>query len=198
MASTLAITIPLLGLFIGVHLRQSAPRIAGNIVVGMFIPLSVGAALVAVSMLRNTYISSQMASSTGVVGDQQQLAYALFALNALVFCGAVVSAFFAHDPDEKLNQCRSSLMRLDRRRNAIRKKLYRIGTKINGEIKKAKSRIEQTRAATNQNVALYRQTNLRFRRLLPPPTFRKTPEFPKLEWWPEVAVDGIRDQREGG
>lgn len=198
MASTLAITIPLLGLFIGVHLRQSAPRIAGNIVVGMFIPLSVGAALVAVSMLRNTYISSQMASSTGVVGDQQQLAYALFALNALVFCGAVVSAFFAHDPDEKLNQCRSSLMRLDRRRNAIRKKLYQIGTKVNGEIKQAKSRIEQIRAATNQNVALYRQTNLRFRRLLPPPTFRKTPEFPKLEWWPEVAVDGIRDQREGG
>lgn len=198
MSSTLAITIPLLGLFIGVHLRQSVPRFAGNLVIGLFIPVSVGAALVAVSLLRNTYISSQMASSTGVVGDQQQLAYALFALNALVFCGAVVSAFFAHDTDEKLNQCRGSLIRLDRKRNAIRKKLYRIGTKVNGEIKKAKSQIEQIRARTNQRVALYRQTNLRFRRLLPPPIFRKTPEFPKLEWWPEVTVDGVRDQREGG
>lgn len=198
MASTLALTIPLLGLFIGIHLRQSVPRLAGNIVIGLFIPLSVGAALVAVSLLRNTYIFSQMASSTGLVGDQQQLAYALFALNALVFCGAVVSSFFAHDPDEKLNQCRSSLMRLDRKRNGLRKKLYRIGTEINGEITKAKSQIEQMRALTNQRVALYRQTNLRFRRLLPPPTFRKNPEFPRLEWWPEVAVDGVRDQREGG
>lgn len=198
MASTLAITIPLLGLFIGVHLRQSVPRIAGNIVIGLFIPLSVGAALVAVSMLRNTYIFSQMASSTGPVGDQQQLAYALFALNTLVFCGAVVSAFFAHDPDEKLNQCRGSLIRLDRKRNAIRKKLYRIGTKVNGEIRKAKSQVERIRALTNQRVAMYRQTNLRFRRLLAPPTFRKSPEFPKLDWWPEVAVDGLRDQREGG
>lgn len=198
MASTLAVTIPLLGLFIGVHLRQSVPRIAGNIVIGLFIPVSVGAALVAVSMLRNTYIFTQLSSSTGLVGDQQQLAYALFALNALVFCGAVVSAFFAHDPDEKLNQCRSSLMRLDRKRNGVQMKLFRIGTKINGEIKKAKSQVEQTRALTNQRVAMYRQTNLRFRRLLPPPTFRKNPEFPKLEWWPEVAVDGVRDQREGG
>jgi hypothetical protein len=197
MASTLAITIPLLGMFIGVHLRQSVPPRASNIVIGLFIPLSVAAALVAVSMLRNTYIFSHTAASTGVVGDQQQLAYALFALNALVFCGAVVSAFFAHDPDEKLNQCRGSLMRLDRKRNQVRKKLFRIGTKVNGEIRQAKSQVEQIRAMTNQRVALYRQTNLRFRRLLPPPTFRKTPEFPKLEWWPEVVVDGIRDQREG-
>jgi len=97
-----------------------------------------------------------------------------------------------------LNQCRHSLMILDRRRNALRKKLFRLGTKINGEIKKTKSQIEQVRALTNQRVALYRQTNLRFRRLLPPPTFRKNPEFPKLEWWPEVTVDGLRDHREGG
>ena len=198
MASTLAITIPLLGLFIGVHLRQSVPRLAGNIVIGLLIPLSVGGALVAVSMLRNTYIFSQLSAAAPQLGDQQQLAYALFALNALVFCGAVVSAFFAHDPDEKLNQCRGSLIRLDRKRNAIRKKLFRTGTKINGEIRKTKSQIEQIRALTNQRVALYRQANLRFRRLLPPPTFRKTPEFPKLEWWPEVTVDGLRDHGQSG
>ena len=34
--------------------------------------------------------------------NQDELAYALFALNALVFCGATVSAFFSHDADEKL------------------------------------------------------------------------------------------------
>jgi len=29
-----------------------------------------------------------------------------------------------------------------------------------------------------------------FRRLLPPSSFRRNPEFPKLDWWPEVTVNG--------
>jgi hypothetical protein len=35
---------------------------------------------------------------------------------------------------------------------------------------------------------LYRQTNMRFRQLLAPPCFRKSPEFPALKWWPEVQL----------
>ncbi len=38
MASTLAITIPLLGLFIGIHLRQSVPATIGNILIGIMTP----------------------------------------------------------------------------------------------------------------------------------------------------------------
>ncbi len=189
MASTLAITIPLVGVFIGIHLRHSLPRMAGNILVGLLTPMAVGAALFAISVLRNTYIFSQFSQGTPASASQEKLAYALFALNTLVFFAAMVASFFAHDPDEKLDFFHQSLVSLDRKRNAIRKRLFRIGTKINGEIQQAKSAIEQARAVTNERVALYRQTNMRFRRLLAPPSFRKNPEFPQLEWWPEVSLN---------
>ena len=188
MASSLAITIPLLGLFIGVHLRQSIPSTPGKIVIGLMIPISVGAALIAVSMLRGTYVSSQAAVATSAPNEGNSLAYALFALNMLVFSAAVVSSYFAHDSDEKLDTGRKALIFLDRKRNAIRKRLLRLGTRLNGEIKKAKSGVEQVRATTSEQVALYRQANMRARSLLPPPTFRKELEFPSLEWWPEVAL----------
>ena len=189
MASTLAITIPLLGLFIGVHLRQSVPRTAGNIVIGLLIPASVAGALSSISMLRNTYIFSQVSLSSSLPASQENLAYALFALNALVFCGAMVISFFAHDPDEKLDHSRNALVFLDRSSSKVRKKLLRVGTSLNGEIKKAKSQVARIRALTSQRVALYRQANMRVRRLLTPPSFRKDPEFRQLEWWPEVSVD---------
>ncbi len=192
MASTLALTIPLLGLFIGIHMRQSLPRTAGNILIGLLIPAAVGAALYAISMLRITYIVSQVSTSAAAATGQDGLAYSLFALNTLVFCGALVSAFFAHDPDEELDHSWNALVFLDRKRNTIRKKFLQTGTQINGEIKKVKSQIEQTRALTSERVALYRQTNMRFRRLMAPPSFRKNPEFKQLEWWPEVSLDGDR------
>lgn len=191
MASTLAVTIPLLGLFIGIHLRHSLPRLAGNIVVGLLAPVSVVAALYSVSVLRNTYIASNHGAATDlVVANQNEMAYALFALNALVFFAALVTSFFAHDPDEKLDLFHSALTALDRKRSAIRKKMFQLGTQINGEIQTAKSQIQEIRARTNEQVALYRQTNMRYRRLMAPASFRKSPEFPKLDWWPEVSVDG--------
>jgi hypothetical protein len=192
MASTLAITIPLLGLFIGIHLRHSVPQRVGNVLVGLLTPISVGVALYAISVLRNAYIFffSQASPGSLTPTDQGQLAYALFALNTLVFFAAMVSSYFAHDPDERLDCAHSSLLFLDRKRSAVRKELFRIGMKINGKIKEAKSQIERVRALTNERVALYRQTNIRFRQLLPPPTFRKTPEFPPLQWWPEVSLNG--------
>ena len=78
---------------------------------------------------------------------------------------------------------------LDKKRQKIRTKLYEVGTKLNGEIQQAKSQIEQVRALTNQRVQLYRQTNIRHRKLLPPPSFRKNAEFPPLKWWPEVSLN---------
>ncbi len=186
MASTLAITIPLLGLFIGIHLRHSVPRVVGNTLVGVLTPVAVGAALFSISVLRNAYIFAQ--GSVPSVSAQDQLAYSLFALNTLVFFAALVCSFFAHDPDERLDSAHSSLIFLDRKRNAVRNQLFRIGTKMNGEIKRAKSQIEEVRALTNQRVALYRQTNTRFRQLLAPPSFRKSPEFPELKWWREVSM----------
>src|SRR5213594_4132227 len=190
MASTLALTIPLLGMFIGIHLRHSIPRQAGNILIGVVTPITVGVTLFAISVLRNIYINTQVSTTNLVPANQEQLAYALFSLNILVFFGAFVSSFFAHDLDERLDFLHFSLIFFDRKRNRVRKKLFRIGLQINGEIKKAQSQIERIRALTNERVALYRQTNTRFRCLLPPPTFRKPPEFPELKWWPEVSVNG--------
>ncbi len=188
MASTLAVTIPLLGLFIGVHIRQSVPTLAGNITIGLMIPISVGLALVSVSMMRNTYMSTQVVEEA-IASNGNYLAYALFSLNLLVFCASVVSSYVAHDPDEKLDNARKGLMFLERRRDSLRKKLVRLCTQINGEIKKAKSRVDQVRSLTMERVALYRQANMRARNLLPPATFRRDPEFAGMEWWPEVSLD---------
>lgn len=189
MASTLAITIPLIGVFIGVHIRHTVPKQIGNLLIGVLTPLIVGATLYAVSLLRNTYITSQFSGSGQVSSEGNQMAYALFALNALVFFAATVGSYFAHDPDEGLDGFHDSLRWLDRKKNDIRSKLYAVGTQLNGEIEQAKSQIEQARALTNQRVQLYRQTNLRHRRLLPPPSFRKDAEFPTLKWWPEVSLN---------
>ncbi len=190
MASTLAIMIPLIGVFIGMHLRHALPRMAGNILIGALTPISVGGALFAVSLLRNIYIGSQFAPGATSAADQGNMAWALFALNSLVFFGAMAASYFAHDPDEKLDRFHKVLVSLDRKRNTIRTKLFQIAPKINGEIQAAKSQVEQVRAMTNQRVALYRQTNIRFRKLLPPYSFRRPPEFPKVNWWPEVSVNG--------
>jgi len=188
MASTLAITIPLLGLFIGIHLRHSIPKIVGNILVGVLTPVAVGAALFSISILRNAYIFTQGSSGAPSLSAQDQLAYSLFALNTLVFFAAMVCSFFAHDPDERLDSAHSSLIFLDRKRNSVRNALYRMGTKMNGEIRRAKSQIEEVRALTSERVALYRQTNTRFRQLSAPPSFRKSPEYPELKWWREVSM----------
>jgi hypothetical protein len=189
MASTLAIIIPLIGVFIGAHLRHSIPNWAGNLLIGGLTPAIVAATLYAVSLLRNTYITSQF-SSTGFVGSEgNQMAYALFALNALVFFGAAVASYFAHDPDERLDALHHSLKGLDKKKHTIRTRLFEVGTRLNGEIQQAKSQIEQIRALTNQRVQLYRQTNIRHRKLLPPPSFRKNAEFPPIKWWPEVSLD---------
>jgi hypothetical protein len=189
MASTLAIIIPLIGVFIGAHLRHSIPNWVGNVLIGGLTPAIVAATLYAVSLLRNTYISSQFSSTGYVATEGNQMAYALFALNALVFFGAAVASYFAHDPDERLDALHHSLKALDKKRHKVRTKLYEVGTKLNGEIQQAKSQIEQVRALTNQRVQLYRQTNIRHRKLLPPPSFRKNAEFPPLKWWPEVSLN---------
>jgi hypothetical protein len=189
MASTLAIIIPLIGVFIGVHLRHSIPQKVGNVVIGLLTPAVVSATLYAVSLLRNTYIASQFSETGRVNTEGNQMAYALFALNALVFFGATVASYFAHDPDERIDGLHHSLKGFDKKRHAIRNKLFEVGTKLNGEIQQAKSQIEQVRALTNQRVQLYRQTNIRHRRLLPPPSFRKNAEFPPIAWWPEINLN---------
>lgn len=193
MASTLAIIIPLIGVFIGRHLRHSIPTWVGNLLIGGLTPAIVAATLYAVSLLRNTYIASQFSTSGYVATEGNQMAYALFALNALVFFGAAVASYFAHDPDERLDALHHSLKGLEKRKHKIRAKLFAVGTKLNGEIQQAKSQIEQVRALTNQRVQLYRQTNIRYRKLLPPPSFRKNAEFPPLQWWPEVSLSGRED-----
>jgi hypothetical protein len=189
MASTLAIIIPLIGVFIGVHVRHAIPKRVGNMLIGILTPVVVGATLYAVSLLRNTYIASQFSGSGQINPEGNQMAYALFALNALVFFGATVASYFAHDPDERLDNFHQSLRALERKKDPIRTKLFEVGTQLNGEIEQAKSQIDEIRALTNQRVQLYRQSNIRHRRLLPPPSFRKDADLPPLQWWPAVSLN---------
>jgi hypothetical protein len=137
------------------------------------------------------YIASSFSEGAPAgAADQSAMAWALFALNSLVFFGAMAASYFAHDPDESLDHFHKALKTLDRKRNALREKAFRLSNGINGEIQAAKSQIDQVRQLTSQRVALYRQTNIRFRRLLPPYSFRKNPDFPALKLWPEVSVNG--------
>jgi hypothetical protein len=189
MASTLAIIIPLIGVFIGVHMRHAIPKRVGNLLIGICTPVIVCATLYAVSLLRNTYIASQFSGGTPVIPEGNQMAHALFALNALVFFGATVASYFAHDPDDRLDNFHQSLRSLERKMNPLRAKLFGVGTQLNGEIEQAKSQIQEIRSLTNQRVQLYRQSNIRHRRLLPPPSFRKEAEFPALSWWPTVLLN---------
>jgi hypothetical protein len=189
MASTLAIIIPLIGVFIGVHLRHAIPRHIGNLLIGITTPIIVAVTLYAVSLLRNTYITSQMSGGAPVAPEGNQMAHALFALNALVFFGATVASYFAHDPDERLDGFHHSLKALDRKMTPIRSKLFAVGTELNGEIEQAKSHIEEIRSLTKQRIQLYRQSNIRHRRLLPPPSFRRDAEFPPLSWWPQISLN---------
>jgi hypothetical protein len=189
MASTLAIMIPLIGVFIGIHLRHSIPRRAGNIVIGALAPITVGAALYAVSVLRNTYIASTFSTGPPPASDQAMMAYALFAAQHAGLLWRHGRLVLRPRSGREAGHVHQSLKTLDRRRNAVRTKLFKVGMQINAEIQSAKSQVEQIRALTSQRVALYRQTNVRFRRLLPPSSFRRNPEFPKLEWWPEAVVN---------
>jgi hypothetical protein len=189
MASTLAIIIPLIGVFIGVHLRHAIPRHIGNLLIGITTPIIVAATLYAVSLLRNTYITSQMSGGPAVAPEGNQMAHALFALNALVFFGATVASYFAHDPDERLDGFHHSLKALDRKMTPLRSRLFAVGTELNGEIEQAKSHIEEIRSLTKQRIQLYRQSNIRHRRLLPPPSFRRDAEFPPLSWWAPMSLN---------
>src|SRR2546428_13092771 len=102
MASTLALIIPVIGLFIGIHMRHAIPRMAGNILIGLLTPITVGGALYAVSLLRNTYISSQFSAGAQMNSDQGRLAWARFAPNTLVFFAPLAASYFPHDPDKSL------------------------------------------------------------------------------------------------
>src|SRR5207247_11251074 len=99
-----------------------------------------------------------------MASDQGRLAWARLPLNTLVFFGALAASYFAHDPDEKLDLFHKSLTSLDRKRRAVRKRLFRVGTRINREIQAAKSPIQQTSARTAQRAGPYRRTTTRLRR----------------------------------
>src|SRR5213592_131025 len=72
MSSTLAIMIPLIGVFIGIHLRHVVPKWLGNLLIGILTPVVVAATLYAVSLLRNTYITSQFSGNGQVSAEGNQ------------------------------------------------------------------------------------------------------------------------------
>src|SRR3989442_8678589 len=84
MASTLAITIPLIGVFIGVHVRHVVPKWLGNLLIGILTPLGVAATLYAVSPLLNTSITSPFSGNGTVSAQGNQMADAPFPPNAPV------------------------------------------------------------------------------------------------------------------
>jgi hypothetical protein len=101
------------------------------------------------------------------------------------------------DYDEKLDVIHSSPNFLDRTHNRVRRTLFTVRMTLNGEPQQANSRIEQIQALTNQRVALYRQTNGRFRHLLllPTPSFHRDHDYSELNGWPGVSMDELQGDK---
>ena len=188
MSSTLAVTIPLLAMYSGIQLRHGVPRLAGNIIVGGLMPVSIGGALGAVTYVRSVHLETGGHIQNAVGSDPKALGYSIFALNLLVFSAALVTSYMSHDPDEKLDHLRRSIITLERKRKPLLVMYSETASRLNAVLRVASARIEAERARTLSLIYLYRQANSNARSPNPVPlVFNRPPEFPQAKLWDAVT-----------
>ncbi len=188
MSSTLAVTIPLLAMYSGIQFRHGVPRLAGNIIVGTLMPVSIGGALYAVTFVRSMYLQTGGHIQSAMTADPSALGYSIFALNLLVFSAALVTSFLSHDPDEQLDHLRRGIIILERKRKPLLSRYSETSSRLNAVLRIANARIQAERSRTLSLIYLYRQANSNARSPNPVPiVFNRPPEFPQAKLWDPVT-----------
>ena len=193
MSMTLSLTLPLIGVFLGLQIRTLVkPKIATAIMI-FLAPATVLGALTALSFIRNMYVTLHAEHKLGA--DSGNMVYAMFAINLLIFMGAYMVSFFAHDQDSELDALHVATVRLDHKRTKLRDKLSKSISKTNAIIRAGRGESERVLAETSSKIALYRQANMASRGgTVAPSSFSRNPESATLKrWWPDMKIPDVAE-----
>ncbi len=188
MSLTLSLTLPLIGVFLGLQIRTLvSPRIATAIMI-VLAPGTVLGALTALSFIRNIYVTLHAEHKLGDASGN--MVYAMFAINLLIFIGAFMVSFFAHDQDEELDALHVAVLRLEKKRTKLRNRLVKAISRTNAVIRGGRAEADRILSETMSRLSLYRQANMAGRRgTVAPPSFSKKPVSETLNrWWPDLAL----------
>ncbi len=188
MSLTLSLTLPLIGVFLGLQIRTLvSPRIATAIMI-VLAPGTVLGALTALSFIRNMYVTLHAEHKLGDASGN--MVYAMFAINLLIFIGAFMVSFFAHDQDEELDALHVAVLRLEKKRTKLRNRLVKAISRTNAVIRGGRAEADRILSETMSRLSLYRQANMAGRRgTVAPPSFSKKPVSETLNrWWPDLAL----------
>lgn len=188
MSLTLSLTLPLIGVFLGLQVRTLVqPRFATAIMIFMA-PVTVLGALTSLSFIRNMYVTLHAEHRLG--GGSGNMVYAMFAINLLIFLGAYMVSFFAHDQDSELDALHVAVVRLDKKRTKLRDKLSQAISKTNAIIRAGRGEAERVLSETAAKISIYRQANMASRGgTVAPSSFSRNPESPTLKrWWSDLKI----------
>ncbi len=188
MSLTLSLTLPLIGVFLGLQIRTLVqPRFATAIMIFMA-PVTVLGSLTALSFIRNMYVTLHAEHRLGDASGN--MVYAMFAINLLIFMGAYMVSFFAHDQDSELDALHVAVVRLDKKRTRLRNRLSHAISRTNAVIREGRGLAERILSETSAKLSLYRQANMAGRRgTVAPPSFSKKAESEILaRWWTDLKI----------
>ncbi len=197
MSMTLSLTLPLIGVFLGIQIRTLIrPKIATAIMI-FLAPATVLGALTALSFIRNMYVELHAKHSLG--DGSGNMVYAMFAINLLIFLGAFMVSFFSHDQDSELDALHVAVVRLDRKRSKLRDKLSKAISRTNSIIRAGRGDAERALALTTAKISLYRQANMASRGgTVAPSSFSRNPESQTLKrWWPDMKIPDAAESQTG-
>ena len=188
MSMTLSLTLPIIGVFMGLQTRTLVPPKVSTTIMIFLAPTTVLGALTALSFIRNMYVTLHASHKLG--DSSGNMVYAMFAINLLIFVGAYMVSFFAHDQDSELDALHVAVVRLDKRRTKLRNKLSKAISKANAVIRAGRGEAERALSETTSKISLYRQANMASRGgTVAPSSFSRNPESPTLKrWWPDFRI----------
>jgi len=188
MSMTLSLTLPIIGVFLGLQIRTLVPPKVATAIMIALAPTTVLGALTALSFIRNMYVTLHAEHKLGA--GSGNMVYAMFAINLLIFMGAYMVSFFAHDQDSELDALHVATVRLDKKRSKLRERLSVSISRTNAVIRAGRGEAERVISDVTAKIALYRQANMASRGgTVAPASFSRNPESATLKrWWPDFRL----------